>query len=753
MEQALSGGGRPLDAPMRAYFEPRFGFDLSEVRIHTDTRAEASAQAVNALAYTAGQDIVFNRGEYAPGTAGGRRLLAHELTHVLQQRRGDGPALRALVQRAPGDPAAASDDPTPGSQWKVKTPGGGNLLLRVVADKPTTLPDGTPNTVGNLASGTTVEVVAKKNEQGFYQVTGEVGLDGGKREKRTGFVHRSYLFPVSAAGSPEGKTPDDPSKADTATPKAPENAAGAEAPAEEEGPTADEQIKEALLKPNPVATVGQTLGDHAEAYKILNGQSMDEMLRILVRLRRSGDFENLNDPTNLVKAVDVDINRIKAALKAVEIRGTPAAEKFATDEAGLFSGLPEDQKKTLLDFVVKKFDFTAESDKELGAEYLKAQGDPARLEALEDELTRRDEKTPEYGVALPKGPPAAGKPGTTSVTPQVALKLLENYSRGEAPFKPELGKGGASWFVTEGNPYVGIDAAKNVPVEVELTKTEGGLVFDEAALLKLHEQAIAETQAEGMVLFKQHLQAKYGLDPAAPLSNRRMKEFTKWHRKYAESRMWDKVGEQVARSPNKTGEVILQNSTYSKAGNGKFAVVSDPAKIQLKGGPGKLIEALESTPAKAEPVVIEAAEAVATKLKWAGKVRTAFRLGGKILIVVAVAMDLWKIYRAEDKKKAVLTTVAGWAGASAAGAAFAAFWTPADTAGPWAWAGHGVGTLVAGGDRLLARVRDHASHLRDRGRGLNGHEAHLERASDRGARRLRRAARAPRVHRGAGAPA
>jgi hypothetical protein len=67
------------------------------------------------------------------------------------------------------------------------------------------------------------------------------------------------------------------------------------------------------------------------------------------------------------------------------------------------------------------------------------------------------------------------------------------------------------------------------------------------------------------------------------------------------------------------------------------------------------------------------------------------------LIVVGVTLDLIKIYRAQDKLKAVVTSAGGWAGATAAGAAFAAYWTPADAAGPWAWAVHGVGTLVAGG--------------------------------------------------------
>jgi GH24 family phage-related lysozyme (muramidase) len=75
--------------------ESRFGHDFSRVRVHTDARAAQSARAVDALAYTVGRDVVFAAGQYAPGTRGGKRLLAHEMTHVLQQSTsGDSPRLR-----------------------------------------------------------------------------------------------------------------------------------------------------------------------------------------------------------------------------------------------------------------------------------------------------------------------------------------------------------------------------------------------------------------------------------------------------------------------------------------------------------------------------------------------------------------------------------------------------------------------------------------------------------------------------------
>ena len=85
VHDVLRSPGQPLDAATRAYMEPRFGHDFSQVRVHTNHHAAESAQTVNALAYTVGRNVVFNAGQYAPGAATGKRLLAHELVHVVQQ--------------------------------------------------------------------------------------------------------------------------------------------------------------------------------------------------------------------------------------------------------------------------------------------------------------------------------------------------------------------------------------------------------------------------------------------------------------------------------------------------------------------------------------------------------------------------------------------------------------------------------------------------------------------------------------------
>ena len=85
VKEALSSPGCPLDTPTRVFMEQRFGHNFSNVRIHTDSRASESAQTVNALAYTASNHIVFRENFYQPHSLTGRHLLAHELTHVIQQ--------------------------------------------------------------------------------------------------------------------------------------------------------------------------------------------------------------------------------------------------------------------------------------------------------------------------------------------------------------------------------------------------------------------------------------------------------------------------------------------------------------------------------------------------------------------------------------------------------------------------------------------------------------------------------------------
>lgn len=99
-------GGRPLDADVRTDMESRLGHDFGDVRVHDDSRAHDSAVAMNAHAYTVGSNVVFQRDRFDPSSTDGKRTLAHELTHVVQQRSGpvDGtPAAGGIRVSDPGD--------------------------------------------------------------------------------------------------------------------------------------------------------------------------------------------------------------------------------------------------------------------------------------------------------------------------------------------------------------------------------------------------------------------------------------------------------------------------------------------------------------------------------------------------------------------------------------------------------------------------------------------------------------------------
>lgn len=116
VEQVLRSPGAPLDPADRTFFEQRFGHDFGRVRVHTDVRAAESARAVDARAYTVGQDVVFGAGQYAPGAEEGRRLLAHELTHVVQQHSAaPRPASSSLKMSRPADASEREADALAGS--------------------------------------------------------------------------------------------------------------------------------------------------------------------------------------------------------------------------------------------------------------------------------------------------------------------------------------------------------------------------------------------------------------------------------------------------------------------------------------------------------------------------------------------------------------------------------------------------------------------------------------------------------------
>jgi hypothetical protein len=124
VDRALSDSGRPLESPLREHMQQRFGYDFSRVRVHAGATAAQSAREINANAYTVGRDIVFGAGRFAPETSRGRHLLAHELTHVIQQSGVDGSHVSSgggvIAAQANRIPATIQKDDAGGGSTEFK---------------------------------------------------------------------------------------------------------------------------------------------------------------------------------------------------------------------------------------------------------------------------------------------------------------------------------------------------------------------------------------------------------------------------------------------------------------------------------------------------------------------------------------------------------------------------------------------------------------------------------------------------------
>lgn len=159
--RAVRGEGQPLPASERAFFEPRLGRDLSNVRVQAGASAADSAASLGAQAYTVRDSIVFGGGKYVPGTESGRSLLAHELAHVVQQTPDRVPPLNG-----PGSVPAADTTRRP------------EEVARQAGTATTTAPPAAPVTAGVTASPTGPAEHARTPQTAVGEPTEEVALDG-----------------------------------------------------------------------------------------------------------------------------------------------------------------------------------------------------------------------------------------------------------------------------------------------------------------------------------------------------------------------------------------------------------------------------------------------------------------------------------------------------------------------------------------------------------------------------------------------
>jgi hypothetical protein len=129
VHEVLASPGQPLDVATRAYMEPRLGHDFSRVRVHADAKAAESARAVSALAYTVGRDVVFGAGQFSGESVAGRRLMAHELMHVVQQR--DAPATSGEITIGSSEEASELEAREASARLAGSEPVGGSETSRM----------------------------------------------------------------------------------------------------------------------------------------------------------------------------------------------------------------------------------------------------------------------------------------------------------------------------------------------------------------------------------------------------------------------------------------------------------------------------------------------------------------------------------------------------------------------------------------------------------------------------------------------
>ena len=200
VHDSLTSPGAPLDLTTRTYMEQRFGHDFDHVRVHTGSRADTAARQINSLAFTLGNDVVFRDGQYAPHSNDGRRLLAHELTHVVQQSAGAAaPAIQRQAAPTASTPASTPLRPDPKKLERVTTTG-------VAAATTTFIFDTRGEIIAIVNQGTQLKVTAKPTDADL-----EV-IKKGQFWTQPGATRPELFYEVEYFGKMRGGAIDEPIK-------------------------------------------------------------------------------------------------------------------------------------------------------------------------------------------------------------------------------------------------------------------------------------------------------------------------------------------------------------------------------------------------------------------------------------------------------------------------------------------------------------------------------------------------------------
>lgn len=199
VHDSLTSSGAPLDSATRTYMEQRFGHDFNNVRVHTGGQADAAARQINSLAFTLGNDVVFREGQYAPHSSDGRRLLAHELTHVVQQSAGSTHAVQRQTPPPASTPASTPLRPDPKKLERTSTTG-------VAAATTTFIFDTRGEIIATVNQGTQLKVTGKPTDADL-----EV-IKKGEFWTQPGATRPELFYEVEYFGKMRGGAVDEPIK-------------------------------------------------------------------------------------------------------------------------------------------------------------------------------------------------------------------------------------------------------------------------------------------------------------------------------------------------------------------------------------------------------------------------------------------------------------------------------------------------------------------------------------------------------------
>ncbi len=188
VDAVIASPGRPLEGGTRQFMEARIGHDFSGVRVHTDARAAASAREVGARAYTVGRDLAFGTGEYRPGTTVGRRLLAHELTHVAQQRAA-APALQRWSFGSGAPPHADYQVIPADQQDRVRK---GMALVKRAVDNPKDYPACHKHFETHCSGGSPTSLASKFNAATLWFDTDDTVWGSGVNPDHVAYSSATY---------------------------------------------------------------------------------------------------------------------------------------------------------------------------------------------------------------------------------------------------------------------------------------------------------------------------------------------------------------------------------------------------------------------------------------------------------------------------------------------------------------------------------------------------------------------------------